>query len=326
MKRQWILTGVSAVLVCCLFVFMPAGVYAAQSSNVQFYKTFIFPLAPSTATGTSDATIYASLMCTVFQGVRVPTNETSDYFEVISLHKFIVRNTLDTDIMINKTYLQLMFRASSTGASIELQDLTWLDGQLMVDRGGTGGILYFSNAPEYCLQSNIVVPAGSDIACVFKVKWKTTEASLGNLTFNTTYVYMYEPMQSNFRYTTGSWHTSYESYLPDIYEALGGQTDEAGDVNEQAQDVNDEMEDMHETETAYYDQAQDDVETAFTGFSFSTSDRTAVGVVTQQFTDVWSKFPAVFMMVPVTGLSLKLATTILRHAPRGRRKKNGESD
>ena len=61
MKRQWILTGVSALLVCCLFVFVPGNVFAASPGSVYYKSAFVY-MCPSGASSNDNSDLYCSWM------------------------------------------------------------------------------------------------------------------------------------------------------------------------------------------------------------------------------------------------------------------------
>ena len=125
MKRQWILTSVSALLVCCLFVFVPYNVFA--NDGTQQLDNFMFYLYPSGANSTSNSDLYASMLVSdcygSFDGVyynKITSSSNTYTFTSLTLYtsikfigKFVIRNTTSNDLIIPSTYIRLLSGAGN---------------------------------------------------------------------------------------------------------------------------------------------------------------------------------------------------------------------
>lgn len=352
MKRQWIMMSVSALMICCLFVFMPGTVFADAADSSALYVNKMFYLSPSGASSTDNSDLYASLLCTGFYAYDEHLNPASYTVSnnrytlygfatgyVKCMYKLIIRNTTSNDLIIPATNIRMTVTPVTTVSTMELVDIDWNAGQLMVDRVNGSGNLYFSNAPDNSLFSYIVVPHGGDISCVFECTYHynasssqagTTGISIEVTAFNASWVYPSIPVTPVVVAAGDAVFTSYDSYLPYIYyattgiwESLKDQQTQGEGTSGDAEDTQEQIETIHGTEQTWYQGTETALEgTGLSTFTFGVHEAGAFGAMAD-FTAVWNSMGS-FTIVPVFALSLKVATTVIRHMPR--RKRMSEKD
>lgn len=352
MKRQWILMSVSALMVCCLFVFMPGTVFANAADSSAYYENNMFYLSPSGASSTDNSDLYASILCTGFYGYDEHLNPATyvsgnNRYTVYGfatgyikcMYKLIIRNTTSNDLIIPATNIRLSVTPVTNVNNMELVDIDWNAGQLMVDRVNGSGYLYFSNAPDNALFSYIVVPHGGDISCVFECTYhyeaSSSQAGTSGILievtdFNASWIYPSIPITPVVVAAGDAVFTSYESYLPYIYyattgiwESLKDQQTQGEGTSGDAEDTQEQIETIHGTEQTWYQGTETALEgTGLSTFTFGTFEP-RLGTVMSDFTAVWNAMDY-FTIAPIFALSLKVATTVIRHMPR--RKRMSEKD
>ena len=319
MKRQWMLTGVSVLLCCCLFVFVPSHVFASSGSPPsQYYKNVILYLYPSNATSTSDADLYCSWMISDLQ-------EETEVNEEWMLCKFIIRNTTSNDLIIPSTYISVKPTFTFSGAWNDIIDYEYISGQIMVDRLNTNGTFYFTNSPDHSLFSYIIIPANGDISCVFKLKWGTVVSNITNFTIAWNQPAL--PFTPVVVQSGDVLVSSYQEYLKwiyfrlnTIYDAILDNAQQGTSTDIDAGDTQTEIETIHGTEQTWYTATETALEgTGLTSFQFTGMSTVAMN----DFTHLWGDIDK-YVIVPTFALSIKLATTIIRHMPR--RKRMSEKD
>ena len=345
MKRQWILTSVSALLVCCLFVFVPYNVFA--NDGTQQLDNFMFYLYPSGANSTSNSDLYASMLVSdcygSFDGVyynKITSSSNTYTFTSLTLYtsikfigKFVIRNTTSNDLIIPSTYIRLLsdFDASANVRGY-VTDFKTRDGQLTLDRISNTGYFTFANSPDYSLYSNIKVPAHGDIQCIWEVTYSLyytgSSSSAGTLdgTLSFTWTYPAIPISPIPVALGDALVSSYPEYLKwiyfrlnTIYDALIDNVQQGTATDTEAGDTQTEVEAVGGTQEQYFGQTETDLEAIGLGsFSFDTPSTGAITKVTSQFTYFWNRLGVLTLPV-TTALSLKVATTVLRHMPRKRK-------
>lgn len=325
MKKRQTTIIASVVVVCCLFVFTGNSVFAATyPEGSTSYKNAIVYLYPSNATSTDTADLYMSWLITSFYPY---TNASTGDDLVCYECKLVVRNTTGNDLIIPSTYLRITpnFNFSSAGSDMMITEVEYVSGQLLCDRVGTNGSFYFSNAPDNALFSYIVVPAHGDISCVFNIRAKQEGTSvLGTFTIavNTPTL----PFTPVVVATGDSVFTSYDSYIPwiyyrlnTIYDAIISQAQSGQETVDTGEDTQTQIDDIHDEEQTWFTGTETAIEgTGLGTFSFTGDAGTGITGVKDQFTDLWNHMGAL-TIVPIFALSLKLASTIIRHRPEKRR-------
>lgn len=320
MKRQWMLTGVSVLLCCCLFVFVPGRVFAAQDSpNSIVYKNQIIYLYPSNASSTSDADLYVAFTFSELQAF-----DDGGDTKVKVLTKIVLRNTTNNDLIIPSSYIQFTPTFTITGSYSNIYDIEFVEGDLIIDRVGTNGKFYVANAPEYALNSNIIVPSHGDrtLICSFVIDGLFSAV---NVTWN----YPAIPFTPVVVATGDALVSSYPEYLKwiyfrlnTIYDALIDNVQQGTSTDTDAGDTQTEIETVHGTEQTWYTATETALEgTGLSTFSFTGSDYRTTAMA--DFTALWTNMEG-YVIVPTFALSLKLATTVIRHMPR--RKRMSEKD
>lgn len=344
MKRQYLMMSVSALLMCCLFICpfykVNADVYPGSASYAN--KSFILDGASSA----SQSELVAYLLCTGFYvdteyiqpyNLNQPSGSSTTWTfilnnarygrEVTALYKLIVRNTTNQDIKINSSYLNLIIDPDSSTEGFHLTDYEWVDGQLIVDRVGTSGAYYFSNAPEYSLNSNIIVPANGDLHCIFKLTYHydDIDSSVGQITgFTVTWNAPSLPLSYS-KISSSSVVVSHDTgFLKWIYDRVNKifnilNQDQSQTGVDEMEETTETSEEISQTETGYFTGTETALEgTGLSTFTYDTSITTGMSGFLPLFNEFWSDISPI-TYIPITAMSLKLSTTIIRHLPRKRK-------
>lgn len=314
MKKRQITIIASVIVFCCLFVFTPNNVFASTEGS-KYYKNNIVYLYPSNATSTSNAQLYASWMISEFYDYDASSSSDTMQYAIC---KLLLRNTTSNDLIIPSSYIGITpnFTFQSDPG---IFDVEYVSGQLIVDRVSTNGQFYFVNAPDHMLNSNIIVPAHGDICCVFKINFIYGGALTGfSITWNNPAI----PFTPVVVAAGDALVSSYEEYLKwiyfrlnTIYDSLIDQAQTSTETVQTGEDTQTDIETIHGEEQTWFTGTETAIEgTGLSTFSFTGDAGTGITGVKDQFVDLWNHMGAL-IIVPVFALSLKLATTIIRHAP-----------